>query len=181
MKKTPTVVDVARLAGVGPSTVSRYLKGINISASTAKKVEQAVRKTGYEPDENARALRLGKSKSIGVVLPKISNAFFGTAVQLLEERAHEFGYTMMLVTHQDRRDEQLKQLGTLRRSRVDGVLITAVPGSDLKEIRKAIGDVPLVAFDNKFSDSIDSRRSSPSPQSPRSTASANGSPASLTP
>lgn len=96
MNKTPTVVDVARLAGVGPSTVSRYLRGVNISVKAAEKVEQAIRTTGYEPDETARALRLGKSKSIGVVLPKVSNTFFSTAVQILEERAREFGYTVML-------------------------------------------------------------------------------------
>jgi LacI family transcriptional regulator len=154
-KKPPTVVDVARLAGVGPSTVSRYLRNVNISERTAEKVEKAIRVTGYEPDVNARALRLGKTKSIGVVLPKVSNTFFSTAVQLLEERVREYGYTMMLVTHQDRPDDQIKQLGTLRRSRVDGVLITAVPGTDLKDVRKTLGEVPLVAFDSVFSTAID--------------------------
>lgn len=155
MKRTPTVVDVARLAGVGPSTVSRYLRGGTISEHTAEKVAKALRTTGYQPDENARALRLGKTKSIGVVLPKVSNTFFGTAVQLLNEHVREFGYTMMLVTHQDRFDEQIRQLETLRRSRVDGVLITATQGTDLKDVRRTIGNVPLVAFDSVFSAETD--------------------------
>ena len=155
MKKSPTVVDVARLAGVGPSTVSRYLRGVNISEKASEKVAKAIRATGYEPDETARALRLGKSKSIGVVIPKVSNAFFSRAVQMLEERARESGYTMILVTHDDRLDEQAKQLGTLRRSRVDGILITAVSGTDLKSVRQITGEVPIVAFDSLFADAMD--------------------------
>jgi LacI family transcriptional regulator len=155
MKRAPTVVDVARLAGVGPSTVSRYLRDGKISSHAAAKVEKAIRTTGYEPDENARALRLGMRKSIGVVFPKISNAFFSSSVQLLEEHARESGYTMMLVTHQDRLDDQAKQLSTLRRSKVDGVLITSAPGTDLKDIRRALGDIPLVAYDSVFSADVD--------------------------
>lgn len=155
MKRTPTVVDVARLARVGASTVSRYLRGGTISDHTAKKVAKALRTTGYQPDEHARALRLGKTKSIGVVLPKVSNAFFGTAVQLLGEHVREFGYTMILVTHQDRSDEQIRQLESLRRSRVDGVLITATHNTDIKEVRKTIGNIPLVAFDSVFSAETD--------------------------
>lgn len=155
MKRSPTVVDVAKLAGVGPSTVSRFLRGVNISKNTAARVEAAIRETGYQPDETARALRIGKSSSLGVIVPKVSNAFFSQAVQVLEERAREAGYTVMLMTHQDRQEEQARQLSTLRRARVDGVLMTPVPGSSGDEVRKLLGDVPLVCFDAVLSAEFD--------------------------
>ncbi len=155
MKKSPTVVDVARLAGVGPSTVSRFLRGASISKQTAGKVESAIKETGYQPDEAARALRVGRSSTLGVIIPKISNAFFSQCVQLLEERARDVGYSVMLLTHLDRLDEQARQLRTLRRCRVDGVLLTAAPGTSRHDVREVLGDTPVVAFDAFISREVD--------------------------
>jgi LacI family transcriptional regulator len=156
MKRNATVVDVAQLAGVGASTVSRFLRGVNISKKASAKVEQAIRETGYQPDEAARALRVGRSQTLGVIVPKVTNAFFGQSVQMMEERARELGYSLLLFTHMDRPDEQAKQLSTLRRCRVDGVVLTAAPGTTLEQVRRALGDTPVVAFDASFSPDIDS-------------------------
>src|SRR5580698_6448595 len=142
-----TAVDVAKVAGVGASTVSRFLRGVKISKSTAARVEQAILKTGYHPDGAARALRVGKTQNLGVIVPKVSNAFFGQAVQLMEEKARELGYTLMLFTHLDRADEQIKQLNMLRRCRVDGVLLTAAPGTSSEQVQGSLGQTPVVAFD----------------------------------
>lgn len=66
----PTVLDVAKRAGVSPSTVSRHLRNLpNIKEANAERVEKAVRELGYVPNELARGLRGGKSKTIGVLIP----------------------------------------------------------------------------------------------------------------
>jgi len=129
---------------------------VNVSKKTSAKIEQAIRETGYQPDEAARALRNGRFQTLGLVVPKVANTFFGQTVQMMEERARALGYSLMLFTHMDRADEQAKQLSTLRRCRVDGVILTAAPNTTADQIRRELGDTPVVAYDAAFSDDVDS-------------------------
>jgi LacI family transcriptional regulator len=155
MKKRPTVIDVAKRAHVGASTVSRFLRGVTVRPDVAERVAKAVESLGYHPDETARALRGGRSRTIGVVLPKVSNVFFSQAVQIMEEEARKRGCAVILFTHQDRSSQQQEHLKALRRYRVDGVIITATTGTTLEEVRAVLPEVPIVAFDNLFSTEID--------------------------
>ena len=156
MKRRPTVIDVAKQARVGASTVSRFLRGVTVRPEVAARVAKAVESLGYHPDETARALRGGRSRTIGVVLPKVSNVFFSQSVQIMEEEVRKRGCAVILLTHQDRMDQQIEHLTTLRRYRVDGVIITATPGTTSADIRKVLPEVPVVAFDNLFSSDFDS-------------------------
>ena len=126
MAKRSTVIDVAESAGVGASTVSRHLRGITVRPKLAERIEKAVRELDYEPDETARSLRGGRSRTIGVLFPKVSNAYFSHALQRIEELASEQGYTVALLTHHNDPKEQLNALLTLRRCREEGVIITAL-------------------------------------------------------
>ena len=154
-KERPTVIDVAQRAHVGASTVSRFLRGVRVRPEVAERVAKAVEALGYHPDETARTLRGGRSRTIGVVLPKVSNVFFSQAVQVMEEEARKRGCAVILFTHQDRISEQQEHLKALRRYRVDGVIITAVAGTTLRDIRAVLLEVPIVAFDSVFSKEID--------------------------
>jgi len=156
MKQRPTVIDVAKKAQVGTSTVSRFLRGITVRPAAAARIAKAVEALGYHPDETARTLRGGRSRTIGVVLPKISNVFFSQSVQVMEEEARKSGCAVLLLTHQDRPDQQTEHLATLRRYRVDGVIITATSGTTASDIRSVLPEVPVVAFDNMFSPEFDS-------------------------
>jgi LacI family transcriptional regulator len=154
-KKRATVTDVARLARVGASTVSRFLRGVPVRPKVAERVARAVVELGYEPDESARALRSGRSRTIGVILPKVTNLFFSQSVQLIEEEARQRGCTMVLLTHEDRLGELLAHLATLRRYRADGVILTGTHGTTARGIRTSFPDVPVVAFDHYISPSLD--------------------------
>jgi len=138
MAKRSTVIDVAESAGVGASTVSRHLRGITVRPKLAERIEKAVRELDYEPDETARSLRGGRSRTIGVLFPKVSNAYFSHALQRIEELASEQGYTVALLTHHNDPKEQLNDLLTLRRCRAEGVIITAMPGTTLQDIRAVL-------------------------------------------
>ena len=155
IKKRPTVVDVAKQAKVGASTVSRFLRGVKVRPAVAQRVAKAVESLGYHPDEAARALRGGRTRTIGVVLPKVSNVFFSQSVQAMEEEAAKRGSAIILFTHQDRMTQQHSHLESLRRYRVDGVIIAATAGTTIGEIRSVLPDVPVVSFDNCFSSEID--------------------------
>lgn len=155
MKKRPTVTDVARLAGVGASTVSRFLRGVTVKPNVAQRVAEAIKTLRYQPDGTARALRVGRTRTIGVVLPKVSNVFFSQSMQVIEEEARQRGCAVILLTHQDRVAQQMEHLATLRRYRVDGVIITATHGTTAEDVSSALPDVPVVAFDSLFSTEFD--------------------------
>jgi len=153
--KRTTVTDVARLAQVGASTVSRFLRGVPIRPKAAERVTRAVKELGYEPDESARALRSGRSRTIGVMLPKSSNVFFSECVQVAEEEARRRGCTLVVLTHADQLELQLEHLATLRRYRTDGVILVGAPGTTLRAVRAAFSDGPVVAFDSDISSGVD--------------------------
>jgi LacI family transcriptional regulator len=156
MMKHPTVLDVARLARVGASTVSRFLRDVPVRPEAAQRIANAVKELGYTPDQTARALRAGRSRTIGIVLPKVSNVLFSEATQLMEEEARKQGCSVILLTHQDRIAQQQEHLLTLRRYRADGVILVATPGTRLDDVRQALPHVPLVALDSYLSPEVDS-------------------------
>lgn len=156
MKRRATVTDVAKLAGVGGSTVSRYLRGIPVRPYFGERIARAVQELGYTPDETARALRLGRTKTLGMIVPRVSNPFFSQAVQCMEAEVQKHDCTMILLTHQDRMAQQSSHLATLLRYKVDGVILTAAPGTALHDVRSALPDVPMVAFDAFLSAEVDS-------------------------
>ena len=156
MKRRPTVNDVAKLARVGASTVSRHLRGVNVSDAVAQRVQEAVVALGYQPDETARALRGGKTRTVGVIIPQVANSLYAQAVQLIEEEARRRGCAVILLTHQEDREQQTVRLATIRRYRVDGLILVPAAGSSVEEIRAAVPGLPIVALDRMISPEMDS-------------------------
>jgi len=155
-QRRPTVTDVAKVAKVGASTVSRYLRGINIRPSAAQRVSAAIEKLGYTPDEAARALRGGSTRTIGIVVPQVDNTFFSKAIQAIESEAHRRGFSIILQLHEEDPERQLQQLATLRRYRTDGVILSLAPRSKPTEIAQILAEIPTIAFDRNISDEFDS-------------------------
>ena len=155
-QRRPTVTDVARIAKVGASTVSRYLRGIGIRSDAALRVSAAIKQLGYTPDEAARALRGGSTRTIGIVVPQVDNTFFSKAIQAIESEAHRRGFAIILLLHEEDRNHQLQQLATLRRYRVDGVILASASGSTPDEISSVLAETPAVAFDRVVSRDFDS-------------------------
>ena len=80
-----TISDVARLAGVSTATVSHTINSTRyVSGETKEKVYRAIAELGYTPDASARSFRTGKKKTIGFIVPDISNKFFATMIESVE-------------------------------------------------------------------------------------------------
>ena len=80
-----TISDVARLAGVSTATVSHTINNTRyVSDATRERVCQAIAQLGYTPDASARSFRTGKRKTIGFIVPDISNRFFGSIIESAE-------------------------------------------------------------------------------------------------
>src|SRR6218665_3250239 len=93
VKKTPTIQNVARFALVSTATVSRALSSPErVSESTRARISEAVRVTGYTPNQSARSLRQRTARTILVALPDIGNPFFSVILDAIEREAAARGY-----------------------------------------------------------------------------------------
>src|SRR4030042_2621435 len=94
-KKSVTLKDVAQYAGVSPRTVSNVVNDWPyVSEEVRKKVQDAIKATGYRPNQMARSLVTGQSKTIGVVIPDIINPFFNLPLRGREEPFYQNCYTL---------------------------------------------------------------------------------------
>ena len=143
----PTVTDVARMAGVAPITVSRAVNGTaKVSPEKMKRIEAAVRKLHYRPNEAARILKGHRSRMIGLILPELSDSFFGTCAAAIEQVAFDRGYTTLILTSRPSDQGQVREVGTLIRHHVAGIVM--VPSTDETDVKRLeTRDVPIVAMD----------------------------------
>lgn len=146
MVRAATSVDVAKLAGVSQSAVSRtYTPGASVAESTRDKVMEAARKLGYRPNAIARTLITRKSRMIAVVVSYIDNQFYPVVVEKLSEQLQTAGYHVLLFIAKANReaDELLMQL---MQYHVDGiVLLSATLSSSLAKDCADAG-IPVLLF-----------------------------------
>jgi LacI family transcriptional regulator len=97
----PSLVDVAREAGVSIATVSRALSQPELlRADTLTRVRQAAQHLGYRPDRAARTLASGRSSTIGVVIPTLNSPIFADTLQEMQQTLAESGYQMLVASHE---------------------------------------------------------------------------------
>jgi LacI family fructose operon transcriptional repressor len=126
---TIKIKDVARLAGVSPSTVSRVLGNGSVSEALRAQVIEAVRVTGYRPNLAARRLRSRHSGTIGLILADIRNPFFTAASRAIENAAYNHGMRVILCnTDEDPRREAM-YLELMQEERVSGVILSPTQGA----------------------------------------------------
>jgi len=106
------LTDVAKLAGVSPTTVSRVInkKGY-LSEKTIQKVNEAMRELGYKPNNLARSLQGKSAKLIGLIFPNISNVFYAELIDKLEHQLFKNGYkTIICNSEHDSEKERWKPI-----------------------------------------------------------------------
>lgn len=120
----PKISDVAKLAGVSKTTVSRVLNNRGyISEETKENVHKAMRELNYFPNEVARSLFNKRSNLIGIILPTTGNPFFGELTFHLENICASYGYKVLLCNSLNRIDKEEKYLEMLLRNQVDGIIV----------------------------------------------------------
>lgn len=148
--RPPTGLDVAREAGVSPSTVSRALNGSGYAAPDVRaRVLAAAARIGYVPDANARTLRSRSSRAIGVLISDLRNPFFADLAAGIEQVLRGAGYHMMLVNDDGRADQELLAVQTFIAMRVPGVIVTPVSARAVRSLHQH--GVQVVQADRRVS------------------------------
>ena len=125
MKKKSTIYDVAKIAGVSPSTISRVMNAPDIVAEdTRQKVINAVKELAYIPNMMAASMPRRRTNSIGLIIPDITNIFFSNLVRGVQDVCENYGYSVLVVNSDDSQEKEGRYLKLLYSRRVDGVILT---------------------------------------------------------
>lgn len=118
-----SIKDVAKDAGVSIATVSRVLNDVDVvNEETKKKVLAAIKKLGYRPNIVARSLKTQKTRTIGIIIPDISNQFYPEIVRGAEDVANIYDYNIMLCNTDLDMEKETEYLKVLKEKMSDGVL-----------------------------------------------------------
>jgi LacI family transcriptional regulator len=121
-----TLIDVARSAGVHPSTVSRALNTRTrnkVSYSTVALVLQEARRLGYRPNSLARGLKMSRTFTIGMLIPDLTNPLFPPIVRGIEDRLRDSGWTLVLANTDNDEEKERSLLDAMTGRRVDGLIL----------------------------------------------------------
>ncbi|KAF0813854.1 Catabolite control protein A [Andreprevotia sp. IGB-42] len=123
-EKTSTLEQVAREAGVSPSTVSRILNGTaGVKDSKREAVERAISKLSYQPNKAAQALASGRSMTIGVLTQNIASPFYGECLEGIEKGLSGTGYTPIFANGHWDAKEEAHRIALLISRQVDGLIV----------------------------------------------------------
>ena len=145
----PTMADVAREAGVALGTVSRVVNGEAVGEKFRNRVNEAIRKLGYQYNASGRALRTDRTSTIAVIIPNTINPFFGMLVYHINVALEKRNYKMMLCFTEYDRDRETEFIHLAQQNRVDGIIaLTYHPTLVIPE------GIPFVTIDRFFSSSV---------------------------
>jgi len=152
MSKKTTIYDIAKELNITAATVSRALSdNARISAKTKKLVFETADRLGYKKNRLAQALKSGKSKNVGVVVPYINRTFFSNVIRGIEDELNPMGFHVIICqTHEDE-NKEIDIVQNLLIAQVDGILISLSRRTDnidhFEQVLKK--NVPLIFFDRK--------------------------------
>lgn len=147
-----TIKDIANKTGLGLATISKYINGGNVLQKNKTAIKKAIKELDYTVNEFARSLKTSKSKTIGVIIPELSNIFVTSIITVIEDILRNNGYSIIVTDC--RTDEKLEAdvVKFLMSKRVDGIICMPVSKSG-KFLKQAIDtDIPIILIDRLLHD-----------------------------
>ena len=145
MKKL-TIVDIAKMAGVGSTTVSRYFNGGNLKKETREKIKKIVEEYNYTPNTFAKALKGTDSKIIGVIVPCLHSYVSSNTLKYIDKNLKENNYETLIMNVDFDEEKQLDYIRKLARMNVDGIILLPTTMSKSYESTIKSIDVPVVLW-----------------------------------
>ena len=142
-----TMKDIARETGLGLATISKYFNGGSIREKNRKRIEEAVKRLHYVPNEVARSLKTQQSRAIGVVIPELSNAFITSIISSMEDILRQRDYAVIVCDCRSDAKREKEAVEFLLHRRVDGLINmpTDATGEHLKAAMAA--EIPVLLVD----------------------------------
>ncbi len=148
---SPTIKDVAKYAGVGLGTASRVLNGGgSVNKEKRDKVMEAVKALNYTPNKMASKLRKNETRNIALLVPIINHPFFAEFAYYVEDEADKFGYSVILVSSQQRVEKEADIIKRIRRREVDGAVFV----THFAHLESELEGCPIVSLDRIFGEGI---------------------------
>jgi LacI family fructose operon transcriptional repressor len=146
------LIDIARLANVSLTTASYVLNGKaaqrRISQATVERVMAVAEQQGFQLDQQAAGLRRGLSRTLGFIVPDLENPSYARLAKLLEQRARQRGYQLLIVGSDDEPDTERQVIQVLRSRRCDALIVASCLPADDASYRKLLtGGTPIIALD----------------------------------
>ena len=117
------IEEIAKMAGVSRTTVSRFLNGGYVAEEKKERIGKVIEETGYRPSVQAQSLRTKKSRQIGVILPKINSDSISEMVEGISSVLGEKGYFLLLANTENNEKAELNYLDIFSRNKVDGIIL----------------------------------------------------------
>lgn len=149
-QKPATIKEIAKRLNVSVSTVSRALHNHpSIGMRTKMQVQKLAKELNYEPNQAAISFKQGKTFTIGVILPNLGEEFFSVAINGIEDIAIRNQYTVLIGQSRDDMEREKQLVDTMRKHRVDGLLVSLSKNTDSFEHFDALKKygIPVVFFD----------------------------------
>lgn len=145
-----TIKEIANILNIATSTVSRALHDHpSIGKETRAKIKKLAKELNYEPNQTAIFFQKGKTYTIGVILPELSEMFFSSAISAIEEAAYARNYTILLAQSHDSEVKEKQLIEKMKNHRVDGLLVSISKNTRSFEHFESLKkyNIPTVFFD----------------------------------
>lgn len=146
-----TIKDVAKHAGVGIGTVSRVINNEKaVGEKTRKKVMESMKALNYLPNNMASQLRRNETRIIALLVPVINHPFFAKLAYYVEDEADKFGYSVILVSSQQRVEKETEIISRIKHKKVDGAVFVTHYVHDEEDLK----DCPIISIDRVLGKNI---------------------------
>ena len=126
MKRKVTIQDIANMVNVSKSSVSRYLNNGYVSEENAKKIKEAIEKTGFETNFFAKRLKTKRSKLIGIILPRINSVTAGHLLMGITQKLEENNYQGIILVSNLSIEKEIANISSLAQQGVDGIIVNSI-------------------------------------------------------
>ena len=143
-----TIADVAREASVSTGTVSHVLSGARVvRPETKRRVEDAIAKLGFQPDNVARALARRRTQTIGMVIPDVTNPFFADLIWRVEQALANVDHALICGSSGNDPDRERRYLQSFMERRVDAIIVGVAGSENLDFLRRVGKETPTIFVD----------------------------------
>lgn len=149
-----TMLDIAKMAGVGKSTVSRYFNGGYIKKETAEKIKAVIDKYHYEPNVIAQMLKAKKTNVIGIITPALDSITSSRMIMSMDEYLRNEGYVSYIINTNHDELRELKSIQNFSKLNVDGIILLATHLTMAHQKLFADLNIPIVLLGQSYKNNV---------------------------